>query len=87
VFLGKNVLVFGPGLFLYCGPPPPCGADTSILGRIGSLWVAEEGAAWYWYYGLSSRGEGHDGSGGGLSAEWVKTILLSGLSFYFFWSF
>ncbi|MDR0388808.1 MAG: hypothetical protein LBH73_01920 [Spirochaetaceae bacterium] len=62
--------------------PLCCGAleEFSLQAGSGTLWVEEQGAAWYWYSGLSCRPfrQFHlEAAAGGLNSSlpWVKTDL------------
>ncbi|MDR2403868.1 MAG: hypothetical protein LBD78_07545 [Spirochaetaceae bacterium] len=79
---GKGAPALALGFLLFFALSPFCGAleELSLSGKTGSLWVEADGAAWYWYSGLSWRpfDQLHlEAAAGGLksSLPWVKTDL------------
>jgi hypothetical protein len=79
---GKGAPAAALGLLLFLALSPFCGAleELSLFGKTGSLWVEADGAAWYWYSGISYRPfpQLHlEAAAGGLdsSLPWVKTDL------------
>ncbi|MDR2079341.1 MAG: hypothetical protein LBP74_06455 [Treponema sp.] len=79
---GKGAPAAALGFLLFFTLPLFCGAleELSLRAKSGTLWVETDGAAWYWYSGLSYRPfrQLHlEAAAGGLrsSLPWVKTDL------------
>jgi hypothetical protein len=52
---GRGTLAAALGFLLLCSGSLFCLEELSLSGTAGSLWVASDGAAWYWLSGLSCR--------------------------------